>query len=311
MAETGGYGRFPGSLDPRAEEFRPRYPTNPGTTVLMAQPQPQPHQIFYPYSSPYPPISNVPVLPFCEGGVGYPPPCVAVRSGGHAQSSVATRSLLLSSVPCDVSETMVRRELEGFGDVRGVQMERVSDGIVIVHFYDIRHAERALREIREQHMHHQCRLRNYFNNRFFFSNSASQFPDFPLPPRPSPARGLIAGHAVWAHFVVPASNAVPAGKNQGTIVIFNLDSAVSTSCLTEIFEAFGIQNNNSISSVFSFDFGFKMEYGELFDGSRRNLWGLGCGVWDIYLYIYITQSLMGLFCSLSVCSICLSVRKSS
>ncbi|KAA0034242.1 protein terminal ear1-like protein [Cucumis melo var. makuwa] len=223
MAETGVYGRFlAGSLDPRAQEFRPRY----STTLFM----PQPHRVFFQY----PTISDVPLLPFCETGATYPPfptaesAYVPVRS---PVSSVATRSLVVSSVPCDVSETMVRRELEVFGEIRGVQMERVKEGIVIVHFYDIRHAERALREIRDQHMHHQCRLRNYFNNNnnnnngFLLSNSSL--------PRPSPAPGLIAGHAVWAQFIVPA------GKNQGTIVIFNLDSTVSTSCLKEIFERFG------------------------------------------------------------------------
>lgn len=260
MAETGGNGRFQGSLDPRAQEFRPRYTT---TTLLI----PQPHQIFFPYSSPYPPITDVPLLPFCEGGVGYvtasaaftTPAYVPVRSPGQAVSSVATRSLVVSSVPCDVSETTVRRELEVFGEVRGVEMERVKEGIVIVHFYDIRHAERAFREIRDQHMQHQCRLRNYFNsttnnsnnnlNRFSFENSGAQFRDFSLPP-PSPAPGLIAGHAVWAQFVVPASNSVPAGKNQGTIVVFNLDSTVSTSCIREIFAAFGIIFSRFFFSAF-------------------------------------------------------------
>lgn len=230
MAETGVYGRFlAGSLDPRAQEFRPRY----STTLFM----PQPHRVFFQY----PTISDVPLLPFCETGATYPPfptaesAYVPVRS---PVSSVATRSLVVSSVPCDVSETMVRRELEVFGEIRGVQMERVKEGIVIVHFYDIRHAERALREIRDQHMHHQCRLRNYFNNNnnnnngFLLSNSSL--------PRPSPAPGLIAGHAVWAQFIVPA------GKNQGTIVIFNLDSTVSTSCLKEIFERFGIFYSTSL-----------------------------------------------------------------
>ncbi|CAK9316518.1 unnamed protein product [Citrullus colocynthis] len=220
MAETGVYGRFlAGSLDPRAQEFRPRH----STTLFM----PQPHRVFFPY----PPITDVPLLPYCDGGVTYaqfPAAEPAYFPMRLPVSSVATRSLVLSSVPCDVSEMMVRRELEAFGEVRGVQMERVKEGIVIVHFYDIRHAERALREIRDQHMHHQCRLRTYFNsnsNGFLFSNS-------PLP-RPSPTPGLIAGHAVWAQFIVPA------GKNQGTIVVFNLDSTVSTSCLREIFEAFG------------------------------------------------------------------------
>lgn len=287
MAETGGYGRFPGSLDPRAQEFRPRY----STTLFM----PQPHHVFFPYSSPYPPISDVPLLPFCEGGVGYAPfpapapAYVPVRSPGQAVSSVATRSLVVSSVPCDVSETMVRRELEAFGDVRGVQMERVHEGIVIVHFYDIRHSERALREIRDQHMQHQCRLRNYFNNnsnnnRFLFSNSGAQFHDFPLP-RPSPAPGLIAGHAVWAQFVVPASNAVPAGKNQGTIVVFNLDSTVSTSCLREIFEAFGIIYIYLQFLLMGFRFRFRLILFLLMAAAWI------CGDWNVgfelYIYFYI------------------------
>lgn len=142
-----------------------------------------------------------------------------------------TRTLVLSSVPGDVSETLIRRELEVFGEVRGVQMERVGDGIVTVHFYDLRHAERALKEIREQHMLHQARLRN-----LFIQNCESLSLNIAPPP---PARGLIAGCVVWAQFIIPSCKAVPDGQNQGTLVVFNLDPNVSTRCLKETFQAFG------------------------------------------------------------------------
>ncbi|XP_015894490.3 protein terminal ear1 [Ziziphus jujuba] len=262
MDET-GIVRFPGSLDPRAEEFRPRNPSGSNqltlytTTPPPAPPPPPPPQVYYPYGSPYPPISEVQVLPFCDGGGvgGYPgfssptayvslsPAAVAsVRPAvpPPPASAVATRALLLSSVPRELSETMIRKELECFGEVRGVQMEKVCDGMATVHFYDLRHAEIALREIRDQHMQQQTRLRNHYAA-LFMHNSPSDDHNFTAVslPMPPPARGLIAGCAVWAQFVIPASNAVPDGHNQGTIVIFNLDSEVTASSLKDIFQAFG------------------------------------------------------------------------
>ncbi|XP_054807104.1 protein terminal ear1 [Prosopis cineraria] len=237
MAET-GLVRFPGSLDPRAEEFTP---TN--------QPLYRPAQLFYPYA----PTSGVQLqpLPFCNAapiGVPYPqfcPPAAYVgplappASPSPSSSTSPTRSLLLSSVPAEVvSESMLRRELEVFGDVRGVQMERVREGIVTVHFYDLRHAETALMAIRRQHMQQQTRLRNFYSSALKSSNSALES-DCYAPPLPPPARGLVGGRAVWAQYIVPPYNAVPQGQNQGTIVIFNLDSDVSAGTLRQTFEAFG------------------------------------------------------------------------
>lgn len=249
MAET-GIGRFPGNLDPRAEEFRPR---NPGNQLVLYPPPPPPPQVFYPYASPYPSISEVQVMPFCDA-VGYPtthtqqfqaPPSAVLTP---PSSSAATRALVLSLVPTEASETSVRRELEVFGEVRGVQMERLtSDGIVTVYFYDLRHAETALREIREQHMHHQTRLRDHYASNYsllIMRNNSTGPDNWVLPPPPPPAspsaRGLISGRAVWAQFVIPTSNAVPDGHNQGTIVIFNLDPEVTTSTLKDIFQQFGM-----------------------------------------------------------------------
>uniref|UniRef100_A0A5B7C6H2 RRM domain-containing protein n=1 Tax=Davidia involucrata TaxID=16924 RepID=A0A5B7C6H2_DAVIN len=243
MGET-GIVRFPGNLDPRAQEFRPRNPYN-HNHLTFVQPQ-----IYYPYPYPPYPSSEVQVVPFSEGGgVGYPrfassPAYVSPDRPNPPlppplppPSATPSRTLLLSSVPTGVSESMVRRELEVFGDVRAVQMERMRDGIVTVHFYDLRHAQTAAMEIREQHMQQQSRLRKHFdalltkNSAYEVNNSA--------PPLPPPARGLIAGRAVWAQFMIPAITGVPDGHNQGTLVIFNLDPEVSAISLKEIFQAFG------------------------------------------------------------------------
>lgn len=112
-------------------------------------------------------------------------------------------------------------------------MERVREGIVTVHFYDLRHSQAALLEIQQQHMHQQYRLRRHYE-----SVMAQNFLLPPPPPRAA-APGLIAGRAVWAQFTIPSSYGVADGNNQGTLVIFNLDPRVSPSHLKDIFETFG------------------------------------------------------------------------
>lgn len=242
MGETGIF-RFPGNLDPRAQEFRPGNPYD-FTHLTLFRPQ-----IYYPYPSPYP-SAEVQLMPFCDAGLGYhhfppayiSPAAVASNPPLPPSSSTPTRALLLSSVPADVSESTVTRELEAFGEVRAIEMERAREGIVTAHFYDLRHAQSAMAEIREQHMQQQSRLRKHYdavlthNSVYGMENLAA------APPLPPPARGLISGRAVWAQFVIPTSGAVaPDLHNQGTIVIFNLDSDVSAASLKEIFEAFGMK----------------------------------------------------------------------
>lgn len=249
MGET-GIVRFPGSLDPRAQEFRPRNPVNNQPQFPVFRPP----QVFYPYThlSPYP-SNDVQVLPFCDasaaavgiGGLVYPQyhtqaAYVSSSPSYHAlppPSSTPTRTLVLSSVAGDVSESSVRRDLEVFGEVRGVQMDRADEGIVTVHFYDLRHAEMAFKEIREQHMQLQTLLGNQCCGFVLQKNCDGQSPSSSFVSQT--ARGLIAGRPVWPQFIVPCCNAVPDGNNQGTIVVFNLDSGVSSSSLREIFQAFG------------------------------------------------------------------------
>ncbi|XWS34687.1 hypothetical protein CRYUN_Cryun21dG0058800 [Craigia yunnanensis] len=240
MGETGKV-RFPGNLDPSAQEFWPA-PVCQTQIPLFRAPQ-----FYYPYAA------APPMVPIWDGGVAQfhaavPVPAtaptayvtasmvVAPQPPLQLSTAAATRVLVLTLVPCDVSESKVRKELEVFGEVRGVQMERVREGIVTVHFFDLRHAERALKEIREQHMQQQTRVRNQYVAAAVGCEPREINACASLPP---PADGLIAGRAVWAHFTIPASNVVPDGNNQGTVVVFNLDPGVSTSKLEDIFQAYG------------------------------------------------------------------------
>ncbi|KAE8665025.1 hypothetical protein F3Y22_tig00112699pilonHSYRG00051 [Hibiscus syriacus] len=229
MDESGPL-RFPRNLDPSAQEFWPA-----SNVVFRPQfPIFTPLQIYYPYAaaSPTVPLCNIGVTPFhamipvhVPAPAPAPAPYVAPQPSLPPPTAAATRALVLTSVPCDVSETEVRKELEVFGEVRGVQMERVREGTVTVHFYDLRHAEKALKEIVDQHMQRQTSVLDQY-----VASAAGCDPN---------ARVLIAGRPVSAHFIIPASNAVPDGINQGTIVVFNLDPSVPVSKLKYIFQAYG------------------------------------------------------------------------
>ncbi|KAL5998283.1 hypothetical protein ACLOJK_009222 [Asimina triloba] len=214
---------FPGILDPGAQEFRPQQNPRPALALL---PSPQ---IYHPY--PLPSSGMV--------GAGYQPQLPAqVRP---SQTAAATRAVLLSLVPAHATEALVRAEMEAFGGVRAVQMGRAGEGMVTIHFYDVRDAQAAVVEMQEQHMRQQSRLGQHYSLVMGnWGNSASVLPVLPLAPMPG-ERGLVGGQAVWAQFAVPAVSAaeIPDWQNQGTLVVFNLDADVSSSEIKDIFEAFG------------------------------------------------------------------------
>ncbi|KAL9151623.1 hypothetical protein ABFS82_11G063600 [Erythranthe guttata] len=217
-----GFSRRPASnnhLDPGAQEFFP-------SSVL-------PPQIFHPYPPPpYDSMMGVYARPAFLSAAADPPPPLPVSV--PPSSLTPSRTLLLSMVPNSVSESTVRRELEVFGDVRAVQMERRREGLVTVHFYDVRDAEAALAAIQEQHMQQQYRIGRHYDA-VLMNNG----PPHPFIPPPQTARGLIAGRVVWAQFTVPVTSGLPDGNNQGTLILFNLDTRVSPPYLRHIFEAFG------------------------------------------------------------------------
>ncbi|CAM8951475.1 unnamed protein product [Rhodiola kirilowii] len=201
---------IPGNLDPSAKEFHPTPYQNP----LTFFPLPPPPPLFLPY---HPPFAPPPPTYFHPLPTPLLPPDYAQSS--TPQPASPSRSLLLTYVPISphLTEAIVRAELEVFGEVRAVEMERAYERIVTVHFYDLRDSQAALREIRAQHMNHQRRI-----------------PPFSAP-------GLIAICPVWAEFIIPTklNIVVPDGLNHGTIVIFNLDSNIPPATLKNIFQAFG------------------------------------------------------------------------
>ncbi|XP_031477251.1 protein terminal ear1 [Nymphaea colorata] len=224
----------PSHLDPRAQEFRPK--------IIAAPPLPP---FVYPYTYPCE-FSPCPLPP------APPPPCAPLRPAARPSDLApsgrenASRSLLLSSVPPGVSEGCLLRELELFGPVRGLEMENIEQGLVVVHFYDVRHSQRALAEIQEQHMMQQSRLAQHYTA--LMRAGEVVLPPPPPPPLPPPlhSRGLIGGCAVWAQYSsAPMRVSKYAGgglldaHNQGTLVVFNLDSEVSSGLLKNVFEAFG------------------------------------------------------------------------
>ncbi|KAF3535766.1 hypothetical protein F2Q69_00024471 [Brassica cretica] len=228
-------------LDPRAQEFVPLNPISSRFYFPYTSPPPPPFPTPPPSSyglSPTVPrvftFFNLPPHPmmFSPPPPPLPPPPRPYFNGVSAvqrlpfQSKSPTRSLSLISVPRDATESTVRRDLEVFGDVRGVQMERISEGIVTVHFYDLRDAKRAVREICGRHMQHQAKV----------GGSGSVWS---LPSSSSPVRGFVSGRPVWAQFVVQATSAVPNGCNQGTLVVFNLNPEVSSIALRQIFQVYG------------------------------------------------------------------------
>ncbi|XP_015957356.1 protein terminal ear1-like isoform X2 [Arachis duranensis] len=172
-----------GNLDPTAQEFRPRNYTHGAPPPTLLRPPAPPHpQPWYPY-------------------LGH-------QVGVRCPTSSPTRSLMLGLVPSAtvVSEAWLMKELGAFGDVRGVRMEGVGEGMVIamVDFYDLRHAEAAFTAILGHHMN----MHDY----------------------------AMAGGVLWAQYMVPSCDD---GDNQGTLLIFNLDLHMDAIAVTSIFQPFG------------------------------------------------------------------------
>jgi len=154
-------------------------------------------------------------------GIPYPYPPYAVTPPPHL-STTPTRSILLSPAP-PTPETDLRKDLSAFGEVRAVQTDSFRNGVITVHYYDLRHAETAFAAIRTHHV--TCAA--YFN-------PLSYSHIFSTPPPPPPP-GLVAGVPLWAHYVLSDA------QNQGTLVVFNLDEDdFSSNQLKQVFEAYGI-----------------------------------------------------------------------
>ncbi|CAL4972562.1 unnamed protein product [Urochloa decumbens] len=222
-----GIGGFPGAsgnlLDAAAQAF---YPAPVGAPYPL-QPLP-PQQIYCPH--PYPAPMPVPVVP--PMAMVMPPP-----QPGYTLPAVdgpSSRVVVLGLVPPHAQEADVAQAMAAFGAIQSVDASAVaSEGAATVHFFDIRAAELAVACVREQHMRQQSRLGQLY---------AAAAAAWPPPPQPwdwphDDGRGLVLGHAVWAHFASAGADAD--GDNRGSLVVLSPLPGVSVAELRHVFQAFG------------------------------------------------------------------------
>jgi len=155
----------------------------------------------------------------------------------------SSRVVLLGLVPPHAQEADVAQAMAPFGAIRSVDASAVaSEGVATVHFYDIRAAELAIACVREQHMRQQSRLGQ------LYAAAATVSPAWPPPPTPPQAwdwphedcRGLVLGHAVWAHFATGGDGGD--GDNRGSLVVLSPLPGVSVADLRQVFQSFGTRS---------------------------------------------------------------------
>ncbi|KAG2602740.1 protein terminal ear1-like [Panicum virgatum] len=240
----GGIGGFPGAsgnlLDAAAQAFYPAV----GAPYPL---QPLPPQIYYPHPYPAMPVPAaaaamavpMPVPPMAVP-LAPPQPGYTLPASTPVVDGPSSRVVVLGLVPPHAQEADVAQAMAPFGAIRSVDASAVaSEGVATVHFYDIRAAELAVACVREQHMRQQSRLGQ------LYAAAATVSPAWPPPPTPPQAwdwphedcRGLVLGHAVWAHFATGGDGGD--GDNRGSLVVLSPLPGVSVADLRQVFQAFG------------------------------------------------------------------------
>jgi hypothetical protein len=176
-----------------------------------------------------------------------------------------SRALLLNGVPIDMDEHQLKKEMEEWGPVRALGMERQHEGLVTVHYYDLRHTKEALGDIQQQHLWHQQRMQRRFQRQRsggphlhgesgYDRQDRGKHADRALDEAAcdlglATTRGLIAGKVMWAQYTSPSGAfAGPDALNQGTLVVFNLDADMPLDKLKAVFEEYGMHSSTQLSS---------------------------------------------------------------
>ncbi|KAH7444928.1 hypothetical protein KP509_02G098500 [Ceratopteris richardii] len=133
-----------------------------------------------------------------------------------------SRTLLIVGLPGHISETHVRRELECWGAIRGIQLDVHEQCLQVqVQFYDLRSAREALQGMRSQFVAHHTRHYSHLWEGGFLRT------------------GILCGVLVAVQYTSSWGMAVPDAQNQGTLVLFNVGSEVNVQDIRCIFEAYG------------------------------------------------------------------------
>ncbi|XP_031491216.1 protein MEI2-like 4 isoform X2 [Nymphaea colorata] len=137
--------------------------------------------------------------------VGANPNSLQVGSNGsfpgeHPYGEHPSRTLFVRNINSNVEDTELRALFEQYGDIRALYTACKHRGFVMISYYDIRSARNAMRALQNK----------------------------PLRRR-----------KLDIHFSIPKDNPSEKDVNQGTLVVFNLDSSVSNDYLRQIFGAYG------------------------------------------------------------------------
>ncbi|XP_072978007.1 protein MEI2-like 2 isoform X3 [Typha angustifolia] len=125
---------------------------------------------------------------------------VGTVAGEHPYGEHPSRTLFVRNINSNVEDAELRSLFEQYGDIRTLYTATKHRGFVMISYYDIRDARNAMRLLQN---------------------------------RPLRRRKLDI------HFSIPKENPSDKDMNQGTLVIFNLDSSVSNDELRKIFGAYG------------------------------------------------------------------------
>ena len=135
--------------------------------------------------------------------------------------------------------SVLRNDLSAWGPIREMDLFNWPQGLVTVHYYDLRHAQAALTDIQEQHLMQQIKVRDCY-----------QFPhEGQSSGTPISAKGLIGGSVVWAQYTTPFTYQVHS-LNQRTLVIFNLHFNISMDAMASVFESYGMYCNFNVQLLF-------------------------------------------------------------
>ncbi|KAK9276193.1 hypothetical protein L1049_005724 [Liquidambar formosana] len=121
-------------------------------------------------------------------------------AGEHPYGEHPSRTLFVRNINSNVEDSELRTLFEHYGDIRTLYTACKHRGFVMISYYDIRAARNAMKALQNK----------------------------PLRRR-----------KLDIHFSIPKDNPSDKDINQGTLVVFNLDSSVSNDELRQIFGAYG------------------------------------------------------------------------
>ncbi|XP_010554918.1 PREDICTED: protein MEI2-like 2 [Tarenaya hassleriana] len=118
----------------------------------------------------------------------------------HPHGEHPSRTLFVRNINSNIEDSELRALFEPFGEIRSLYTACKSRGFVMISYYDIRAAHTALRALQGT---------------------------------------LLRKRTLDIHFSIPKENPSEKDMNQGTLVVFNVDTSVSNDELCQIFSVYG------------------------------------------------------------------------